>query len=492
MDQEVYNYDDEIKEIKQIDFDVLGNDEVKKRSVLSKESHGIDIPDLYDNMEPKQGGLIDSRLGTTNNNIDCATCGLDTTNCVGHFGHITLAEPVFHVGYLSYLKKILSCICLRCSKLLIHKNEEDIAHMLKHKSGKARLNELRNAIKNVTHCAKPIGCGTPISKIKIDTKKSTHTLVLYAETIAPEMGDDNVTSKKKNIYTLTPEVCHGILSRISDTECMILGMDPKRSRPEMLIYEIFPVPPVHIRPSVRADPTTSIAMEDDLTAKLADIVKCNNRIMKYKETLNENNEKYSQDHLCLLQYHVATFYDNETLTLPKSEQKGKVITALSTRLKGKTGRIRGTLEGKRGDFSGRTVITPDPYLDINELAIPLDIAMNLTKPITVTKINIQELQQYVNNGRYKYPGANCYYPSVLGNIRGVSRQFDLRFKRDNIELKLGDIVERHLIDGDYVLFNRQPTLHKQSMMAHKVRVLKDPTLRTFRFNPCVCTPYNAD
>ena len=489
MDQLVYIYDDKIRELDRIDFDIYGNREVRNSSVFGKDSQGIDIPDLYDNMEPKKGGLIDARLGTTNNSLDCATCGMDTTNCVGHFGHIVLTDCVYHVGFLPSLKKILNCVCLGCSKLLVNNTIPEIATILNHRSGKTRLNDIRTAVKNATNCAH---CGKPVAKIKIDAKKSSQTIQLFAETITPEADDDNVVSKQKKKFLLTPDLCHAILSNISDEDCVILGMDPKRSRPEDLLYTIFPVPPVHIRPSVRADPTTSVAMEDDLTHKIADIVKCNKRIIKYKESSNEANLKYRQDHMCLLQYHVATYYDNETLTLPRSEQKGKSITALSTRLKGKTGRIRGFLEGKRGDFSARTVITPDPYLDVNELAIPLDIAMNLTKPITVSKANIHELQTYVDNGRYIYPGANFYYPTNLAEINNISRQIDLRFKHSRILLKVGDLVERHLINGDYVMFNRQPTLHKQSMMGHKIKVLLNPELQSFRMNPIVCTPYNAD
>ncbi len=489
MDQECYNYDDKIREINRIDFTVFGNEEIKRRSVFGKDSIGIDIPELYDNMEPKQGGLIDARLGTTNNSIDCATCGLNTINCEGHFGHITLAEHVFHVGFLPFIKKILNCICLRCSKILIHKNELEIIDLIKNKPAKSRLGELKNIVKNVTNCQ---SCGTPVSRVKIETKKSSNTIEIFAEIQSSEIGDDNMLNKKKIRQKLDPDLCYDILSHISNSDCKLFGIDPEKTRPEMLICEVFPVPPVHIRPSVRADPTAAVAMEDDLTVKLLEIVRANNRMIKHKEILNENNEKYSQDHLCLLQYHVATYYDNETLTLPKSEQKGKTIMALSTRLKGKTGRIRGYLEGKRGDFSGRTVITPDPYLDINELAIPIDIAMNLTKPITVTRENMKQLQKHIDNGRTKYPGANFYYPVNVSNIQNISRQVDLRFIKDAIKLKIGDIVERHLINGDYVLFNRQPTLHKQSMMAHKVVVMKDPNLQTFRMNPVVTTPYNAD
>jgi len=176
MDTEMYNYDnDAIRPIDKIEFGILGNDEIKNMSALGRDNAGIEIPELYDGLEPKRGGLNDPRLGTTDNSIDCATCGYNSTYCVGHFGHIDLAQAVFHIGFLPYVKKILGCICIRCSKLLIHKNERFIEEIIKTKTGKNRLNEIRRLVKNVTYCQKSnYGCGTPVPKIKLDKKKSTY------------------------------------------------------------------------------------------------------------------------------------------------------------------------------------------------------------------------------------------------------------------------------------------------------------------------------
>ena len=339
MDSNIYLYDEETRPIDRIIFSVLGNDETKRMSALGKDSIGIDIPDLYDNMEPKRGGLIDPRMGTTDNYIDCATCGLNTTYCVGHFGHIDFAEMVFNMGYIHFVKKILSCICLRCSKLLVYKNEDEIAELLKNKSAKARFAEIRNLAKSVTFCQKPnYGCGTPVSKIKLDIKKLTAKITMYSEinlTAAP--GEEGAIDGKKKIkHVLTPEICYDILKNISDTDCMIMGIDPKKSRPEDMIYKIFPVPPVAVRPSTKADFLASSTMEDDLTHKLADMIKSNIRIRKYKESVGDAVDKYTQEHMDLLQYHVATYFDNESLTLPRAEQRGKATKTLSSRLKGKS------------------------------------------------------------------------------------------------------------------------------------------------------------
>ena len=493
MDTEIYTYDnDRIRPIKKIEFGILGNDEIKNMSALGKDNAGIEIPDLYDVLEPKRGGLIDPRMGTTDNSIDCATCGFNNTYCVGHFGHIDFAEPVFHIGYLPYIKKILGCICIRCSKLLIYKNERDIEEILKTKTGKNRLNEIRRLVKNVSYCSKSnYGCGTPVPKIKLEIKKTTGAINLIAESTTADVDETDKNKKKKEPMLLTPDIVYDILKNISDKDCIIMGFDPKMSRPEDMIIKTFPVPPVQIRPSAKAE-SMSATLEDDLTHKLADIIKANLRLRKHKENLNENTAKYSNDHIHFLQYHCAVYLDNESLSLPKSEQKGKAIKSLTSRLSGKEGHFRGHLMGKRVDFSARTVIGSDPSIEINELRVPVNIAKSLTFPEVVTKHNIEFLKKLVRNGSTNYPGANFVFPlsSLVPGRRVLP--IDLRYRKEGTDLRFGDIVERHLLDGDPVLFNRQPTLHKVSMMVHRIKVINNPGVNSFGMSVYVCKPYNAD
>ena len=162
-------------------------------------------------------------------------------------------------------------------------------------------------------------------------------------------------------------------------------------------------------------------------------------------------------------------------------------------MKGKEGRVRGNLMGKRVDMSARTVITSDPYIGLNEVGIPLIIARNLTYPEIVTKHNYEYLTQLVSNGRKKYPGANFVIKNIVDKDGGEAKHiFNLKYREKPIKLHLGDIVERHLVTGDIVLFNRQPSLHKMSMMGHRVHVINNPNLLTFRVNVSVTVPYNAD
>ena len=488
-----YIHDDAVRRIRQVDFDILGNDEIKKISAV-KQTQGIDIPDLYENLEAKSGGLIDPRLGTTNNSNYCATCQFNTTYCVGHFGHVDLAENVFHIGYIQYVKRILDVVCLNCSRLLIHKDETVIQDMLKNKSGKARLTELKQLAKNIQYCRKKKkGCGAPVSKIKIEIKKGTASVNIISEIDVDTKDDATVEGNKQKLrITLSPEIIFSVLKNIDPDDLEIMGLKPHRSTPENMIHTIFPVPPVQVRPSVRGDFMGGSTMEDDLTHKLADIVKSNNVIQKQKDSASGNSNKYSKDHIHLLQYHIATFFDNEAITLGKNDPKGKPFKSLAPRLKSKEGRFRGNLMGKRGDFSARTVITSDPTIKINEVGVPVYIAKTLTYPETVTVHNRDRLTKLVRRGRDHYPGANVVFQT--SNVSSGQRvhPIDLRFRKEEIELKLGDIVERHIQDGDIVLLNRQPTLHKQSMMGHRIKVINDETFLTYRLSVGVTSPYNAD
>ncbi|TRM83954.1 DNA-directed RNA polymerase subunit A', partial [Sulfolobus sp. F3] len=289
--------------------------------------------------------------------------------------------------------------------------------------------------------------------------------------------------RKEGVMKLSPSDIRERLEKIPDTDVEIMGYDPKTSRPEWMILTVLPVPPITIRPSIMIE--SGIRAEDDLTHKLVDIVRINERL---KESIDAGAPQLIIEDLWdLLQYHVSTYFDNEIPGLPPSKHRsGRPLRTLAQRLKGKEGRFRGNLSGKRVDFSSRTVISPDPNISIDEVGVPELVARTLTVPERVTPWNIEKLRQIIINGPDKWPGANYV-------IRPDGRRIDLRYVKDRKELSstisVGYIVERHLIDGDVVLFNRQPSLHRISMMAHRVKVLKG---LTFRLNLLVCPPYNAD
>ena len=298
----------------------------------------------------------------------------------------------------------------------------------------------------------------------------------------PIILDKPVTIRQGD-YKLTPSEVRERLERISDEDAFILGINPEVARPEWLVLTVLPVPPVTVRPSITLD--TGERSEDDLTHKLVDILRINQRLLENMEA--GAPQLIVEDLWELLQYHVTTYFDNEASGVPPARHRsGRPLKTLTQRLKGKEGRFRSNLSGKRVNFSARTVISPDPNISINEVGVPEMIAKEVTVPVHVNEWNIDEIRTFIENGPEIHPGANY----VISNEGRTKRRVTEETKEFILEqLEPGFIVERHLKDGDMVLFNRQPSLHRMSMMAHEVRVLP---YKTFRLNLCVCPPYNAD
>ncbi|KAF0989842.1 hypothetical protein HZS_2317, partial [Henneguya salminicola] len=430
--------------------------------------------------KPKLRGLMDPRQGSVDRFSRCLTCAGDMNSCAGHFAHIELSKCVFHIGFLPVIMKTLRCVCFYCSRLLIGKNNSKCLEVM----AKTRLNTHRrfemmyDVCKNRKRCEELLeegqsdtqGCGKPQPTYR---RLGLELFYEYKSNIAHDVHE------KKNI--LTPEKVREIFKNISDEDCRIMGIDLLSIRPEWMIISVLPVPPLCVRPAVMAP--NMLRCHDDLTFKLADIIRTNN-MLKSNEMHGAAPHLIAEDWK-MLQYHCSTLFDNEIPGLPKAIQKsGRPLKSIKQRLKSKEGRIRGNLMGKRVDHSARAVITPDPNLDIDEVGTPRSIAMNLSIPEIVTPFNISALQELVHNGPTQYPGAKYI-------IRDTGERIDLRFhpRTSDLHLQYGYVVERHLRDGDIIVFNRQPTLHKMSMMGHRIRVLP---WSTFRLNLSVTTPYNAD
>jgi DNA-directed RNA polymerase II subunit RPB1 len=297
-------------------------------------------------------------------------------------------------------------------------------------------------------------------------------------------GDEEAPEPVKRPITAAEAL--RIFSMISAEDVMTLGLSNDYARPEWMILTVLPVPPPPVRPSISVDGGSGgggMRGEDDLTYKLGDIIRANSNVRNAE--LDGSPQHIYNDFVHLLQFHIATYMDNDIAGMAKALQKsGRPVKAIRARLKGKEGRLRGNLMGKRVDFSARTVITGDPNLSLDQVGVPRTIAKTLTYPETVTAYNIQKLHQLVRNGPNEHPGARYV-------IRDNGERIDLRFHKraGDIALQYGWKVERHIVDGDFIIFNRQPSLHKESMMGHRVKVMP---YSTFRLNLSVTTPYNAD
>lgn len=441
-------------------------------------------------------------MGSLDRRDPCKTCGCTynqvgqrnrVNECPGHFGHIELAKPVYHVGFVDDVLRILRCVCYNCSRLMIDPKDEMVKRILATRRRAARLKALHElCLKG----SKRVCVGSPVPEgVSADPLAAAAAAEdqgcgamqpvyrregLRVMVIFPDVAEGGAPNPDRKQY-LPAEEAYRIFKNMSDDAVEMLGLDLRWARPEWLLITVFPVPPPHVRPSVVMD--GSQRSDDDLTHQLATIVKANLKLLDAKK---KGEPRDIQEKLELyLQEKIANFFDNERANADQEKHKsGKVLKTIRQRLRGKEGRIRGNLMGKRVDFSARTVITADPNLQIDQVGVPRSIALNLTVPERVTRLNIQELQQLVENGPDVHPGAKYV-------VRDDGTRQDLRYapSTSGVALNVGWTVERHMRDDDVVLFNRQPSLHKMSIMGHRVKVLD---WSTFRLNLSVTTPYNAD
>ena len=438
------------------------------------------------------GGINDLRMGTVDKQLFCETCRCNFEQCPGHFGHIELAKPVYHVGFIEECRKILKCVCFNCSKLLLAQDQK-YNEVKKIKNPKKRQAKIYNLCKTIKECkilqdkvdenstnltestsSYPVhdGCGYIQPLYKKDKNDPLKILI--------EFNDEADFGNGEKSRPLSAEECFRIFKKISNEDCIMLGFDPESARPDWMIIRYLAVCPPQVRPSVSVD--ASLRCEDDLTFQYSQILKTNQELYNQEKIGAAGHQMADSE--TLLQFYVATLMNNEISSGIAQQRSGRPIKAISTRLKGKEGRLRGNLMGKRVDFSARSVISPDPNLQLDELGVPLSVALNLTFPEAVTPMNIDYLRKLVENGPTKWPGAKYI-------IRDDGVRIDLRYIKNltDIHLAYGYIVERHMKNGDFVVFNRQPSLHKMSMMGHRVHVLP---YSTFRLNLSVTTPYSAD
>ncbi len=429
------------KQVRALSFNLLSPERIKKISAAR-----VITPELYDvDGYPVDGGLMDLRLGAIDPGVRCRTCGGTLKECLGHPGSIELARPAIHLKYAPLIETFLKATCEACGRILLIDEE------IKKLSLTKRIKKAKE-VKRCPHCN--------VVQEKIRLEKPT---TFY--------------SGKNRLF---PTEIRERLVRISERDIKILGVNPKTCRAEWAVLTLLLVPPVTVRPSITLE--TGERSEDDLTHKLSDIVRANQRLW---ENLNAGApEVIIEDLWDLLQYHVTTFFDNTISKIPPARHRsGQPLKTITERIKGKEGRIRHNLTGKRVNFSSRSVISPDPYIEINEVGVPYEIAKVITVAEQVNSLNIEKLKKLII--AEDYPAAN-----YIIRPDGKRKKITPELKREILEeVQPGYIVERHLQDGDIVIFNRHPSLHRPSLMAHYVRVLP---YKTFRLHPVATYPYNAD
>lgn len=428
-----------LKEIKSLKFSTISTQEIDNLSVVE-----VSNQKLYSEPKtPQKNGPLDLKMGAFDNK-DCETCNQDKNNCVGHFGHVNLIMPVFNSGFIKNAYVFLQCICKSCSSPLINCDGYD-------KINFKATQEIAEKSKKVKICK---NCNSKVEKIK-----RTGLRIIFT--------DYNTNSTE----IITAAKCLAIFGAIPASFQRKLDF-----RPSDFLIEKLLVLPLALRPT--AFISSSKTNEDDLTIKLTEIIFINNTILN-------NLSKNISLRLLINDYDLLQLNVNMYLN-------GQDFKSIVQRLKGKAGRFRSNLSGKRVDFSGRTVITPDPFLKINEVGVPREIAKILTIPEFVNEKNIEKMRKLLKNGS-NYPGASYLQKNIQKKDGTViqCKKFLIfcDLKKEARNLRVGDILERHLADGDHVIFNRQPSLHRISLMCHRARI---SDTRTLSFNESVCNPYNAD
>lgn len=478
-----------------LQFGLLNPAQVRRSSVVPITSVA-----LYAKNKPVPGGMNCPRMGTCDRKIVCATCRQDIIKCPGHHGHLDLAAPMYHIGMINIVMKMLRCVCAACSSLLVDIDEFD--ERVSGVDGRERLTVMGNLCKNRSTCP---GCGSPQPKYvynRYTTSISIDTTGLKFESEEEERAMN---------APFTAARARLILSHISDRHARLLGSCPKIARPEWLILTVMQIPPPISRPCIRATDGSRSRGQDDVTVKLVEIYRANKTLDDALRAAglrsgfmpsDEEDEPWAspessespdavtaasdslQQHLVQFFHHGAPVGGDARGGGTRGRANGRALRLIPDRMRGKKGRFRGNLGGKRVDFSSRTVASPAPDYDVDEVGIPSCVANHQTFPERVTRFNVDMLTKCVRLGAGVPGGATSV--TVPG-----SDPVDLSLctTRDAIVLQDGWVVNRHLIDGDWVLVNRQPSLHRMSIMAHRVRIIPD---KTFRLPVCDTTPYNAD
>lgn len=444
-------------------------------------------------------GLNDDRLGVCDRVAICATCGQRSLDCVGHVGHVDLEAPVFHLGFFTTVLRMCRTICKSCARVLLTK--EEVTYYTRRLQAHLEPQQYQATVKQIqedayktricTHCGSVNGVVRRVrpmrlvhEKYRVELRRGEESTddpqqSLYRQLHSATMHNKEIADHIDHIQEfLDPVRVRQLFLSIPPEEYAVLGLQAG-AKPVDLLLTTLAVPPVCARP--RGLSGLNQVREDDLTTQYNDILISSDVL---KDGSNDTC-KYVEN-WDLLQQRVARLLDSAMPGFP-SHLRTADCKSFAQRMKGKHGRFRGNLSGKRVDFSGRSVISPDPNLAIDELAVPLRVARVLTYPQRVYAHNIDLMRRLVRNGPLVHPGAITVYLAKESSRKSLHNARDRELLAARISI--GDVIERHVMNGDMILFNRQPSLHRISMMAHRARVLP---FRTFRFNECCCSPYNAD
>jgi len=447
----------EVKEIGQLQFGILSEQEIIRQSVAEITSSKLVVYDK--NYENLFNTVYDPRMGPMNSKQICVSCGLKTKDCPGHFGHIVLHAKIVHPLLYKTLLHFLRCFCIQCSRLIISEEHLKLWNLLK-LHGEHRFSQIHEIASKTRFC---VHCSTYQPKYTFSVNEN----IYY------------ITYKTNEKHVLTVNEIYKTLSKIINEDVELLGFNPEYSHPIRFILTVLPVIPPRSRPFIITDTIS----DDDLTLNYCEIIKLNNYLL----TENISEIKF-QKYVDALTFRIKSLFDNSSGKAKHTNSRP--FKGFKERLSGKAGRIRNNMMGKRVDFSARTVIGPDPTLRLNEIAVPREICNILSYPVRVNRFNIEQLQKMIWNGQVNI--LDKYAPD--GSYKRIHVKFalsnpDLHMRQQICTIQQGDVVHRQIMDGDIALLNRQPTLHKGSMLAKYIRIRPG---KTIRMNLATTSTFNAD
>lgn len=438
----------------------------------------------------KPQSLYDPKMGTALKHMRCSTCHHNEKYDCGHFGMIKFATPIFNILYIKHSLSVMACTCFKCGSFLIR--DQRIVDEILLLPKRHRMSRCKNKISD--KMKKCISCGYDNNLVSYDIVDGINIKLRKR------------VPKGKNKYKKTDEFIMSSVEAILDNfkklrnqDIDVMGFDSKYARPEHFIMEDMLVPPITIRPCITSQEGNQRS-ESGLYKLLSAVVNTNNNLAKILGTKDIKNPDVYKFYETLLTTVGSLFTDkisSKKMGGILSSGSGKEVLSIMELYKGKHGYLRENLLGKRTDKNARTPIRADAMLMIDEFGVPEYICRNITTIETVNEYNIERLKSYVRAGVKGYPAAkrvsssrehnDLYnrdnrYKSLIGNQKQLNDIAD--------KLQYGDRVHRYLNDGDYVIVNRSPSLHKPSVLAFKIRVM--PNTLAFGLPNCVTTPFNAD
>lgn len=495
--------------IDKIQFGILSNEMVEKMSVVEIKDSKMAGPNTV--YAPELGSIDNKPCVVCGNKMNIYSEG--NKDCPGHFGHIKLNYPVPNPLFKNEIAAYARCFCNRpiCARLIFKKEQLTLEGLFK-KEGQARIEAIKEKAEEVEECPH---CKNPHGKIKY-IQKDNKFVMSY--------------NKKDDMIPVNYNLLYDIFNNIRDEDLFLFGFKKEKiynSRPANMMIKNLTVLPTICRLPVNSG---NVECHDDITYKYIDIIKVNNKLADIKSL----NEKKINEYIDALDYHLTMIMDNTKNKV--ADKKKRMFKCIHSRIKGKNGLIRKHMCGKRVNFCGRTVIGPEANCMVDEIIVPHEVASKLTFPVRVTEFNIEECYKWIENDKvtliikeengtkeffdtrfsgYEKQGTKLDFADIIKKKDGKKVSYETMFynkgksliqegdqvlkngkfipivlpKKKKIKLEIGYIVERQLMDGDWVLLNRQPSLRPESLRAKKVKILPG---KTFRFNLASTEAFNAD